>query len=65
MIVPGQKQKGAAKTARNPIKIVPVEALKKPDWIRVRLSDGPRFQQIRRILREQNLHAILSSVSSS
>ena len=63
MIVPGQKQKGAAKTARNPIKIVPVEALKKPDWIRVRLSDGPRFQQIKRILREQNLHTVCEEAS--
>ena len=30
------KQKGEAKTARIPIKVVPAETvLKKPDWIRV------------------------------
>ena len=31
----GVKQKGELKTARIPIKIVPQEALRKPDWIRV------------------------------
>ena len=31
---PGVKEKGQAKTARIPIKIVPKEALRKPDWIR-------------------------------
>ena len=40
----GDKQRGAAKTARNPIKIVPVERLAKPDWIRVKApSSGTRF----------------------
>ncbi|MFM2347791.1 MAG: lipoyl synthase, partial [Pseudomonadota bacterium] len=32
---PTAKQKAEAKTARIPIKIVPAETLKKPDWIRV------------------------------
>jgi hypothetical protein len=30
------KQKSQAKTARIPIKIVPAETLKKPEWIRVK-----------------------------
>ena len=54
----GEKQKGKAKTARIPIKIVPVEPLKKPDWIRVRLSNNARFHDIKRILREQKLHTV-------
>lgn len=54
----GDKQKGAAKTARIPIKIIPAERLKKPDWIRVRLGDGQRFQEIKQILREQKLHTV-------
>ena len=54
----GEKQKGAAKTARIPIKIVPAERLKKPDWIRVRLGDSKRFQEIKEILREQKLHTV-------
>jgi lipoyl synthase len=52
------KQKGAAKTARIPIKIVPVERLKKPDWIRVRLGDSQRFHEIKQILREHQLHTV-------
>ncbi len=56
--LPGEKQKGAAKTARIPIKIVPAERLKKPDWIRVRLGDGQRFNEIKQILREHQLHTV-------
>ena len=33
---PTIKQKAEAKTSRIPIKIVPAEVLKKPDWIRVK-----------------------------
>jgi lipoate-protein ligase B len=47
----GIKHKGDAKTARIPIKIVPAERLKKPDWIRVRAPSSPRFYEIKRILR--------------
>lgn len=57
------KQKGAAKTARIPIKIVPAERLPKPDWIRVRVSDGRRFREIKQILREQKLHTVCEEAS--
>ncbi len=58
------KQKGAAKTARIPIKVVPQEALKKPDWIRVRApSPGSRFHEIKQILREQKLHTVCEEAS--
>jgi lipoic acid synthetase len=66
MTTAGEKQKGQAKTARIPIKIVPVEraaALKKPDWIRVRLTDSPRFREIKHILREQKLHTVCEEAS--
>ncbi len=58
MTMTGEKQKGRAKTARIPIKIVPAEPLKKPDWIRVRLGNSARFQEIKHILREQKLHTV-------
>jgi lipoic acid synthetase len=57
------KQKGAAKTARIPIKIVPAEHLKKPDWIRVRLGNNTRFQEIKHILREHKLHTVCEEAS--
>jgi lipoic acid synthetase len=57
-----EKQKGAAKTARafgkSAIKIVPVERLKKPDWIRVKMGNSQRFQQIKDTLREHKLHTV-------
>jgi lipoic acid synthetase len=54
------KQKGEAKTARIPIKIVPAETvLKKPDWIRVKAgSSAGRFGEIKQILREHKLHTV-------
>ena len=57
------KQKGAAKTSRIPIKIVPAERLKKPDWIRVRFGDAQRFQEIKQILREHKLHTVCEEAS--
>ncbi len=54
-----EKQKGEAKTARIPIKVLPGERLKKPGWIRVRAAgEGSRFHDIKRILRERRLHTV-------
>jgi lipoic acid synthetase len=43
--------------------VVPVAPLPKPDWIRVRLGNGERFQEIKRILREQRLHTVCEEAS--
>jgi lipoic acid synthetase len=60
----GVKDKGKAKTARIPIKIVPKAALPKPDWIRVKApSPGTRFTEIKQILREQKLHTVCEEAS--
>ena len=59
-----EKQKGAAKTARNPIKIVPIAPLKKPAWIRVKAShNGARYQEVKGILRERQLHTVCEEAS--
>ena len=63
MPVPGEKQTGAAKTARIPIKIIPSAPQKKPDWIRVKAASSPRFAEIKRILRENNLHSVCEEAS--
>ncbi len=58
------KQKGAGKTARIPIKIVPAERLKKPDWIRVKAaSPTTRFYEIKDILRENKLVTVCEEAS--
>jgi lipoyl synthase len=56
----GVKQKGELKTARIPIKIVPVDApLKKPEWIRVKAGNSAgRFGEIKSMLRERKLHTV-------
>ena len=59
-----EKQKGEAKTARIPIKIVPAAPLKKPDWIRVKAGNShARFGEIKRILREHALHTVCEEAS--
>jgi lipoic acid synthetase len=60
-----QKQKAEAKTSRIPIRIVTAgEALKKPDWIRVKAgSPGSRFFEIKQILREHRLHTVCEEAS--
>jgi lipoic acid synthetase len=55
--------KGAAKTARIPIKIVPAETLRKPGWIRVRAGGGERFTELKRVLREAKLHTVCEEAS--
>ena len=61
---PTAKQKAQAKTARIPIKIVPAEVLKKPDWIRVRAATpNSRFYEIKQILREHKLHSVCEEAS--
>src|SRR3954453_7488609 len=57
------RETGEHKTARNPVKIVPIIPLKKPDWIRVRAPGSPRFQEIKQVLREHNLHTVCEEAS--
>jgi lipoyl synthase len=61
---PSAKQKAQAKTARIPIKVVPAETLKKPDWIRVKAATpNSRFYEIKQILREHKLHSVCEEAS--
>lgn len=61
---PTRKQKSADKTARIPIKIVPAEKLKKPEWIRVKAATGnSRFYEIKDILRANNLVTVCEEAS--
>lgn len=61
---PTAKQKSQAKTARIPIKIVPAETLKKPEWIRVKAgSPSTRFYEIKDILRANKLVTVCEEAS--
>src|SRR5215207_3474389 len=56
-------QTGQQKTARNPVKIIPVVPLKKPDWIRVKAGNSQAFYEVKRKLRENNLHTVCEEAS--
>jgi lipoic acid synthetase len=54
-----KRQRGAAKVARIPIKIQPTETpLRKPKWIRARVSSHPRIAELKAVLRKQKLHTV-------
>lgn len=56
-------QRGAAKTARIPIKVVSSATLVKPEWLRVQLPDSARFRDVKNVLREQGLHTVCEEAS--
>jgi lipoic acid synthetase len=61
--IPGIKEIDAAKTSRIPIKIIPQPILRKPEWIRMKVPDSSRFQEVKQILRENNLHTVCEEAS--
>ena len=61
--VAGVKQIDAEKTARIPIKIIPQPMLRKPEWIRMKVPDSARFQEIKQVLRDNNLHTVCEEAS--
>ena len=55
----GVKLRGAEKVARIPVKVIPTEELpRKPDWIRVRVTNPGEVQRIKGLLRAQKLHTV-------
>jgi len=61
---PMAKQKAAAKLSRIPIKVMPGDVLKKPDWIRVKAgSPTTRFYEIKDILRKNKLVTVCEEAS--
>jgi len=55
--------KGAAKTARIPIKIVPKEPLRKPAWIRAKAPTHPEVGRLKVLLREHKLNTVCEEAS--
>ena len=56
-------QTGSAKTARNPVKVIPITPLKKPDWIRVKAGNSQAFYTLKQRLREHKLHTVCEEAS--
>jgi len=59
----GAAQRGAAKTARIPIRVESVPALPKPEWIRVRVSQSERFRAVKHAVRDAQLHTVCEEAS--
>jgi lipoic acid synthetase len=58
------KQRGAEKLARIPVKIEPThEPLRKPDWIRIRIPSTPAVSNLKHILRENRLVTVCEEAS--
>ncbi len=57
--------RGAEKTARNPIPIIPVETprVPKPQWLRVRSPLSPEVDRLKKILRAADLHTVCEEAS--
>jgi len=60
----GVKLRGAEKVARNPVKVIATDRMpRKPDWIRVRLSNSPKVEEIKSKLRANKLHTVCEEAS--
>lgn len=57
---PSRDQRGKLKTAKIPIKVIPMEGkpARKPSWIRAKAPTGKEVTQLKSLLREQNLHTV-------
>ena len=54
-----RKQRGAAKTARLPVKIeTTTRPLRKPLWIRAKSPANPAVSRLKEVLRENRLHTV-------
>jgi len=61
---PSEKQLGAAKMARIPIKVETQQTrLPKPKWIRVKIPTGDRINKIKKMIREKSLYTVCEEAS--
>ncbi|MCB1668775.1 MAG: lipoyl synthase [Porticoccaceae bacterium] len=60
----GEKLRDAQKVERIPVKVIPVENLqRKPEWMRIRISNSPKVEGIKRILRSNKLSTVCEEAS--
>jgi lipoic acid synthetase len=57
---PSRDQRGKLKTAKIPIKVIPMEGkpARKPSWIRAKAAVGKEVTQLKSLLREHELHTV-------
>ncbi len=63
-LIQGEKLRGEEKVRRIPIKVVPTDQpLRKPDWIRIKLTANPEVDRIKGILRQRKLASVCEEAS--
>ena len=57
---PSREQRGKLKTSRIPIKVIPTEGplKRKPSWIRAKAPTNSNVIELKRLIREHNLHTV-------
>ncbi|MFT6791531.1 MAG: lipoic acid synthetase [Cellvibrionaceae bacterium] len=60
----GEKLRDSDKVERIPVKVIATDqSLRKPDWIRVRLTASPEVERIKKILRKNGLSSVCEEAS--
>lgn len=63
-LIQGEKLRGQEKVRRIPVKVIPSDTLlRKPDWIRIRLTANPEVDRIKGILRTRKLASVCEEAS--
>ena len=55
---PTNKQRGAEKVARIPIKVTAGETLRKPEWIRIKISNSSKILELKDTIKKHGLHTV-------
>lgn len=60
-----KQQRGELKTSRIPIKVIPTEGPlpRKPEWIRAKAPTDPRVLELKKLIREHDLHTVCEEAS--
>ena len=59
-----RKQRGADKVARIPVKVTPsTEVLRKPEWIRIKISNSDKVSRLRKTIKEHDLVTVCEEAS--
>lgn len=62
---PDRAQRGELKTNKLPVKIVPVSGPRerKPKWIKAKAANAPKVQELKKLIRDHNLHTVCEEAS--
>lgn len=63
-LVQGEKLRSGAKVERIPVKVIPTDKVaRKPEWLKIRISNSPEVNRIKDILRKNKLSTVCEEAS--